>query len=247
MVSSISVRDDQGHVWSFLQLDPMLLRDVLRAGIQRWQMDRRVAHHPQAEPSVKLWARCLRSCVGSNNATLKNPKMAGALRSLWSNSLWPKTRSFTVGKATDTICRGCAQEEEYIGHICFKCEAIYSRVLEDEECHHMPEELQEFRDSIMKHGTVNKPQVEIDSFETSVGMPQVPGDWAYGDVDSPVYVWGNWDGDPLDWPVEVFTDGSAGLPAYQSYDEVVGLVFKCLKEVFEFGHCMAGYLEFIKR
>eukprot|EP00959_Pyramimonas_sp_CCMP1952_P172287 3599982-Pyramimonas_sp.AAC.1 len=61
--------DDHGHVWSSLQLDPMLIRGLPRAGIQRWQMARGAEHRQQAEPGVTSRARCMRSCLGGKGAT----------------------------------------------------------------------------------------------------------------------------------------------------------------------------------
>eukprot|EP00959_Pyramimonas_sp_CCMP1952_P313554 6563169-Pyramimonas_sp.AAC.1 len=63
------VQDDQDNCWSLLQVAPMLLRDLLRAGIQRLQMRRILVHHEQREATTTIWARGLRACLGGPAAT----------------------------------------------------------------------------------------------------------------------------------------------------------------------------------
>eukprot|EP00959_Pyramimonas_sp_CCMP1952_P108232 2263012-Pyramimonas_sp.AAC.1 len=52
LLRSTVAQDDQGMRWSLLQIAPMLLHDLLRAGILRWQMQRVMAHHEQSEPDA---------------------------------------------------------------------------------------------------------------------------------------------------------------------------------------------------
>eukprot|EP00959_Pyramimonas_sp_CCMP1952_P227967 4766994-Pyramimonas_sp.AAC.1 len=67
--------------------------------------------------------------------------MAGALRALWSGSLWTKAKLHEAGKVEHDLCRGCGEVPEYIGHVCFKCPATNQLLCENEEEHPMPEEL----------------------------------------------------------------------------------------------------------
>eukprot|EP00959_Pyramimonas_sp_CCMP1952_P244650 5113993-Pyramimonas_sp.AAC.1 len=79
-------------------------------------MQRILAHHEQREPGTILWARGLRACLGGPSATVRNPKTAGALRALWSGSLWTKVRLAAHNKVGESRCRACQSDGETIGH-----------------------------------------------------------------------------------------------------------------------------------
>eukprot|EP00959_Pyramimonas_sp_CCMP1952_P366878 7684030-Pyramimonas_sp.AAC.1 len=65
MLSSVLIQPDMGPVISLLATSPRCFRDLLRQGIQRWQMRQIAAHHDAATP---LWPRGLRACVGGRRA-----------------------------------------------------------------------------------------------------------------------------------------------------------------------------------
>eukprot|EP00959_Pyramimonas_sp_CCMP1952_P291993 6106906-Pyramimonas_sp.AAC.1 len=131
-------------------------------------------HHPAAEPNAVIWARCLRRGVGARAASVRSLVAAGALRSLWSGSLWPKPRLFGRGEVSGAKCRGRGQEDEHAGHCAFECPVAISSLLDDEEEHPVPEDLSKFRKANLDHGASMQPVVALGSFDYSVGMPKLP-------------------------------------------------------------------------
>eukprot|EP00959_Pyramimonas_sp_CCMP1952_P176851 3696390-Pyramimonas_sp.AAC.1 len=64
-------------------------------------MRRIQAHFPAFPAGAELWPRGIRACAGSKWTALKNPRSAGILRSLWSDSWWPQAKLHDKGLAPD--------------------------------------------------------------------------------------------------------------------------------------------------
>ena len=202
MRSATEVITDKYEHFSLLEVAPRDFRDLLEAGIQRWQLRRIQNHLPDLE-GQELWYRGLRACVQGPGAVRDSAEL-GALHCLWSGSMWPREKKYKHGFCASPDCLACKSEPETLGHRWLNCPAL----LEDE-----PGEDEQTREQKRKVKTRELMRMEVlqspdpncfDSVQHAYALPLLP---APGErPDRTPERWFEW-GDPdVPWEGTVYTD-----------------------------------------
>ncbi len=145
----------------------------------------------------------------------------GALRSLWSDSLWPEAELFNRGLCGDQKCRACPHEAETIGHAFVERPALTQRLLDDEGICDLDPKLAASRDAVLDQGPIGEGRQEIDSIAIAIGIPR----WPNVKVPRP----------PSDLPC--FVLGDCGSPAADCSDCVFADGSGCRSDVPELRRC----------
>ena len=109
MLSCTTLVDDQGCVICLLQVPPKSVLELARQSIERWQGRNIMEHHKDiCYGDEVIWLRMLRKCIGGPAAAVRQPRFAGALRSLWAGGIWTRDRQHQAGYHIPPDCPWCS-------------------------------------------------------------------------------------------------------------------------------------------